>query len=350
MSISLNPGRIGIALMASLLVCFGSTALTPPRPGFITQAANGRVTLTVTSSCGSASVMVKSRGVQTTPFTVTLPRGKTIKLTALDDSLPQCGALSVVSPFRRFVVDQTPIAEGKSRVRLTLDQDTAVLLQYGEAAGAPATLSVFTICTAGAPILVSENTANGQSGYLRTHFDADFLQGQSVRLEALSELYGCFEADTGLYFLNWAAGGKVYPQNQTAIDLTLGGFTSAYASYTGGISLPTLRINSYQLRRNGEPVDYVPVGENLNEFTFLVSGEPFPPEATVSFFPPVLSSPADYNLLLNGVPAEIFSRADPTQIEVRLPAFVTNAPAFGFVRVRASDSRSNSVPIEFRSQ
>ena len=163
-------------------------------------------------------------------------------------------------------------------------------------------------------------------------------------------LLGCFEADTGLYFLNWAAAGRVYPDNQTAIDLTPGGFTSAYASYTGGLSLPTLRINSYQLRRNGEPVDYVPVGENLNEFTFLVSGEPFPPEANVAFFPPVFSSPADYNLLLNGLPAEILSRADPTQIDVRLPSFISNAPALGFVRVRASDSRSNSVPIEFRRQ
>ena len=62
-------------------------------------------------------------------------------------------------------------------------------------------------------------------------------------------------------------GGKAYPQNQTAIDLTLTGFTSAYASYAG-VFLPALRINSYQLFHNGVPANYIRVGE---DFTSLRS-------------------------------------------------------------------------------
>lgn len=206
------------------------------------------------------------------------------------------------------------------------------MVQYGTAAVTPVTLSISSNCTAGANVLVTETTIGGQFGTLRTHFDAHFLPGQSLRLEAPASLAACFDVGVVVYFRNWSAGGKAYPQDQTALDLTPTGFTSAYAHY-GGV-FPTLRINSYQLLRNGVLRNYVRVGENLNEFTFLLTGEPFPPDVTV---------------FANGEPAAILSRASPTEIEIRLPARIADAPGFSLVLVTSPDSRfSNAVPIEIR--
>lgn len=325
--------RVAIAAMSLLLGCCGQDVFATSRAGLVPQSAD-EVTLTVTSNCGSASVKVKKNTVLTTPFSVTFPRGKTIRLKALDTSLPSCGALPVISPFKQFTVNQTATAEGQRSIPLTLDQDTAVLVQYGAAADTPVTLSVSANCPRGAYILATETTFGGQSGTLRTHFDAHFLPGQPLRLEAPAVLAACSDTADVLSFVNWSAGGKAYPQNQTAIDLTLTGFTSAYASYTG--LLPTLRINSYQLLHNGVPANYVLIGENFNEFNFLMSGEPFPTEVTVFAI---------------GEQAEILSRASPTEIEIRLPARVAYAAGFSFVRVTSPDSRfSNAAPIEIRRE
>jgi hypothetical protein len=332
-----EPARIGIALMALLLACCSHTAFATSKARVVRRAADELVTLTVTSSCGSASIKVKKHVVLTTPFNVTFPRGKTIQLKALDASVPQCGGLTVVSPFKQFIVNQTVMPEGERSITLTLDQDTAVLVQYGTLVSTPVTLSVLSNCTAGANILVTETTIGGQSGTLRTHFDGQFMQGQPLRLEAPASLAACLQLGVVLYFVNWSAGGKAYPQNQTAIDLTLTGFTSAYAHYTG--VFPTLRINSYQLLHNGVQANYVRVGEDFNEFTLLLTGEPFPPEVNVF----VIGGQAEQ--------AEILSRASPTEIEIRLPPRRAVAPGFSFVRVTSPDSRfSNSVPIEIRRE
>lgn len=329
-----EPARIGIALMALLLACCSHTAFATSKARVVMQRPDELVNLTVTSGCGSASIKVKKNVVLTTPFSVTFPRGKTIQLKAVDASLQQCGGLTVISPFKRFIVNQTATPEGQRSITLTLDQDTAVLVQYGAAVGTPVTLSVSTTCLRGANILVTETTISGQSGTLRTHFDALFLPGQSLRLEAPALLAACSDTGDVLSFVNWLAGGKVYPQNQTAIDLTLNGFTGAYASYTG--VFPTLRINSYQLLHNGVPANYVRIGENFNEFTLLLSGEPFPLDVTV---------------FVNGEQAEILSRASSTEIEIRLPARIADATGYSFVRVTSPDSRfSNSVPIEIRRE
>jgi hypothetical protein len=320
--------------MALLLAGFSSTLFAACRAKVVRQASDDLVTVTVTSTCGATNVKVSKRGVLTTPFSVTFPRGKTIKLKALGGSLTQCGAAGTVSLFGRFVVNQTAMPEAQKKITLTLDQDTAVQVQYGTEVNTPLTLSVSANCPKGANIQVSENVSSGQSGTLRTHFDAHFLPEQSLRLEAPATLPACSDLGVVLYFVNWSAGGKVYPADQTTIDLPLNRFTSAYASYTG--VFPTLRIDSYQLRRNGEPVDYVRVGENFNEFTLLLRGEPLPPEVTVS---------------ANGEQAEILSRASPTEIEVRLAAHRADAPGFSFVRVTSPDFRfSNAVPIEIRRQ
>src|SRR5580765_3361128 len=141
-----EPARIGIALMALLLACCCHTAFATSTARVVMQRPDELVTLTVTSGCGSASIKVKKNVALTTPFSVTFPRGKTIQLKAVDASLQQCGGLTVISPFKRFIVNQTATPEGQRSITLTLDQDTAVLVQYGAAVGTPVTLSVSTTC------------------------------------------------------------------------------------------------------------------------------------------------------------------------------------------------------------
>ena len=337
MYIPFKPARIYIVLMALLLTCWSHAAVATSGARVLRREAGELVTLTVTSGCGSASIKVKKNVVLTTPFNVTFPRGKTIQLKAQDASVPQCGGLTIVSPFKQFIVNQTAMAEGQRSITLTLDQDTAVLVQYGTLVSTPFTLSVSANCPTGANILVIETTIGGQSGALRTHFDAHFLPGQSLRLEAPSSLPACSDLGVVLYFANWSAGGKVYPQNQMAIDLAPTEFTSAYAHYGGGF--PTLRINSYQLLLNGVQRSYVRVGEDLNEFTFLLTGEPFPPGINVF----VIGEQAEQ--------AEILRRASPAEIEIRLPPRRADTPGFRLVRVTSFDSRfSNAVPIEIRRE
>jgi hypothetical protein len=322
---------VGIVAMSLILACCCQVAAASSTQEVAGQSAD-LVTLTVTSTCGSASVRVKKNMVLTTPFSITFPRGKTLKLKALDTSVASCGALPVVSAFKRLIVNQKAIPEGQRAYNLTLDQDTAVMVQYDAASGAPVTLSVSAPCPRGANLLVTETTVGGQSGTFRTHFDAQFLSGQSLRLEAPALLAACSDLGNVLTFLNWCAAGKAYPRDQNAIELTVTEFTSAYASY-GGI-FPNLRIDSYQLLRNGVQAAYIRVGEDFGEFTFLLKGEPFPPVVDV---------------FMNGEPAQILSRAIPTEIEIRLPTRKADAPGFSFVRVTSPDSRfSNAAPIEIR--
>ena len=338
MSTAAKRARMNLVLITLLLPYCTYPAFAASGPRVVRQTVDEQANLTVTSTCGSARIRVKKNRVLTTPFTVTFNRGKTIKLKALDTSLPQCGPLSVISPFNRFVANWVVMDQGRRTITLMLDRDTAVLVQYGPTITTPVTLSLSASCLRGANILMTETAIGGQSGFLRTHFDAHFLPGQSLRLEAPRLLGACSDLGNVLSFVNWSAAGKAYPQDQTAIDLTLTGFTSAYAHYTG--VFPTLRVNSYQLFHNGVPADYVRVGEDFSEFTFILSGEPFPAEITV---------------FANGIQAEILSRASATEIEIRLPAHIADAPGFSFVRVvsSASDSSSrftNAVPIEIRSE
>jgi hypothetical protein len=74
--------RLGICLMIVLPAYFCSTALAASSAHAVVQA-DELVNLTVTSTCGSANVQVKGRGVLTTPISLTFPRGKTIQLRAL---------------------------------------------------------------------------------------------------------------------------------------------------------------------------------------------------------------------------------------------------------------------------
>jgi hypothetical protein len=341
MSNPFKPARIAIALMLLMLACWNNTAFATSRQleqGPVAgQGVVDLVTLTVTSACGSVNIKLKKNVVLTTPFTVVFPRGKTIQLKAVDPLVPQCDGLTVVTPFKQFLVNQTKMPEGERSVALTLEQDTAVLVQYGTSAVTPVTLSLGSNCFTGANILITETTIGGQSGMLRTHFDAQFPPGRSLRLEAPVSLPACSDLGVVLHFANWSAGGKAYPQNQTAIDLTLAGFTSAYAHYTGVV--PTLRINTYHLLHKGIPANYIRVGEEFNEFTLVLTGESFPPGVTVF----VINAQAEQ--------AEILGRSNATDIEIRLPPRLAAAPGFTIVRMTSPDSRfSNSVPIEIRRE
>jgi hypothetical protein len=145
-------------------------------------------------------------------------------------------------------------------------------------------------------------------------------------------LAACSDTADVLSFVNWSAGGRAFPQNQTAIDLTLTGFTSAYAHYTG--VFPTFRVNSYQLMHSGLPALYVRLGDDFSDYTLLLGGDPFP---------------MDVSVIANGGQAEILSRDSPTEIEIRLPGHKASATGFVFARVFTSESRfSNAVPIEIR--
>lgn len=325
--------RIARALMVLLLAVFSSTIFAAYGAPVVRQAANEQVTLTVTSTCGSVSIRVKKR-VLTTPFSISFPLGKTIQLKALDGELSGCGVVGAVSPFERFIVNQALMPEAKRKVTLTLDRDTAVQIQYGPTAKTPVTLSVWGGCINGVGIQMSENALGGQSGTFGTHFDAALLQGQSVKLTAPTQLASCGNLGVVLYFFNWSAGGIAYPENQTAIDLTLNDFTIAVAHYKG--VPPTLRVNSYQLLRDGEPAKYVLVGEDFNAYTMQLGGDSFPPEITV---------------FVDGKPAEILSRASASEITLRLPARKAVAPGLIYVLVTSPDSAfSNSVPIEIRKE
>src|SRR5258708_3963046 len=90
----MKPVRIGFALMALVLAGCAQTAFATSGTRVVGQSPDDQVTLSVTSSCGSVSVKFKKHSVQTTPFGVTFPRGKTIQLKALDASLPQCGKVT----------------------------------------------------------------------------------------------------------------------------------------------------------------------------------------------------------------------------------------------------------------
>lgn len=83
--------------------------------------------------------------------------------------------------------------------------------------------------------------------------------------------------------------------------------------------------------------NYVRIGEDFNEFTLLLTSEPFPSEVNVF----AIGEKAEQ--------AEILTRASPTEIQIRLPTGRADAP--GFSLVTSPDSRfSNSVPIEIRRE
>jgi hypothetical protein len=278
------------------IFCFTGFA-TPPEA----QQQTDFVTLTVTSSCASADVKLSSGEVLKTPFSKLLPREQALTLEVLDSSLPGCGALPVVTNFRRLVVNKESLPKGQIVANLAMEQDTSVFVNYGSNDAPLVSLSVWSTCpTTRTGVRVSENSIAGQTGNFRTHFDASFAQGQSVRLEADQMLSHCGDLGAAYPFFYWSAGGKIYPQWQTVIDLPLDKYTTAYAHY--GAIPPALRLDSFQLLRNGNPVDFIRQDDKLKKYTVLLNADNFP---------------QDTKVFINGAETEII-RSSATQLEVKL--------------------------------
>jgi hypothetical protein len=259
------------------------------------------VTLTVTSSCASAGVRLSGGEALKTPFSKLLPRGQPLTFEVLDSNLPGCGALPVVTNFRRLVVNKEFLPKGQSVANLAMEQDTSVFVHYGSQDAPLVTLSVWSTCpTTRTGVRISENSLAGQTGNFITHFDATFIQGQSVSLEAAQILSHCGDLPATFSFFYWSAAGKVYPQEQIMIDLPLDKYTTAYAHY-GGVP-PTLRLASFQLLRNGNPVDFIREDDKLKKYSVLLNADSFPQDTKVS---------------INGMETEII-RSSATQLEVKL--------------------------------
>lgn len=202
------------------------------------------VTLTIWSSCASANVRLATGETVKTPFSKQFPRGQALTLEALDATVPFCGALQVVTNFRRFRVNNEFSPRGQSSIELKLEKDTAVFLNYGFNDANLVTLSVWSSCTTtGVNVRVSENSIAGQTGIFKTHFDASLPQGQSIQLEADPQLSYCGNLGAAYPFRRWTAGGKIFPEGQIFIELPLDQHTTAVAHY--GYITPSLRLNSF---------------------------------------------------------------------------------------------------------
>jgi hypothetical protein len=322
-----NTSRRFALVKTILFTLFCFTGLVTPSNAQQTDF----VTLTVTSSCASANVRLSNGEILKTPFSKLLPRGQALTLEVLDSSLPGCGALPVVTNFRRLVVNKELLAKGQSVANLAMEQDTSVFVNYGSQDVPLVTLSVWSTCpTTRTGVRVSENSIAGQTGDFITHFDASFVQGQSVRLEANQTLYYCGNVGAAYSFCHWSAGGKVYPQDQIVIDLALDNYTTAYVHY-GGV-LPTLRLTSFQLLRNGNPVDFIREGDKLKKYTVLLNANNFP---------------QDTKVFINGAETEIIS-SSTTQLEVNLSGKRAKTSGIILLVVVAPNQLFTPAPIEVR--
>lgn len=295
------------------------------------------VTLTVLSTCASAQVRLSGGEDVKTPFSNSYPRGQVVLLEVLDSVAPACNALPVVTSFNRLVVNNKPLPEGQKTFELTLDRDTAVLIQYGADARPLATLSVLSSCTHENGLInvrIKENFVGGQEGVFRTHFDATFYKGQSVELEADHIQPACGSLGIYFYFLRWSVGGKVYPEGERTIDVSLDQHTTAIAHY-GHLITPPLRLNSFQLFRKGKPAAFIRQGDKLKVYTVILNGD---------------ALPAGSRVYVDSTEAEIISFA-PDRIEARLVGGRVKIKGPIFVHVRVSAERyANPAAFEVREE
>jgi hypothetical protein len=280
-----------------VLVCtlFYSTSFAESAIG---QQQTDLVTLTVSSSCASVNVRLSTGEVLKTPFNKLLPRGQTVTLEALDATAPSCGGLQVVTGFRRLIVNNALLPKGQLSTEIALDKDTSVLLNYG-ADQPTVTLSGWTSCGRTA-IRVIENHIGGQEGRLTTHFDLTLFQGQSIKLEAFSGI-SCGDTGSVLGFHHWNIGGKIYPEGQIAVDVTVEKYLTAVPYYSSFV-VPYKSLTSFQILRNGIPVDFIREDDKLKKYTVVLTADNFP-QGTIVF--------------VSGMETEIIS-SSATQLEVKL--------------------------------
>ncbi len=288
---------IRIALLNALtFTLFFSTSFANSA---IVQQQPDLVTLTVSSSCASANVRLSTGETLKTPFNKLLPRGQTITLEALDSSVPYCGALAVETNFRRFVVNNELLPKGQILANLTLEKDTSVFINYGYNDKPTVMLSTWSSCSR-IRVKVDENQIGGQQGDLLTHFDLSLFQGQSIKLEA-HPYVTCGNTAAITYFHHWSVDGKPFPQAQISIDVPVEKYTTAVAHYSPFI-IPWKPLTSFQLLRNGNPVDFIGEDDKLKKYTVVLNADHFP---------------LDTKVFVDGTETEII-KSSATQLEVKL--------------------------------
>jgi hypothetical protein len=328
-------------LLAFLLLMFSHSTLVANQLSPQSNESDS-VKLTVLSSCAPASIRLSTGEVVKTPFQRIFGRGDIITFNVLDSSVDSCNALDSVTRFRRLIVNNEFFPKRQKSAEIRLERDTSVLVLYSSSDQTPVTLSVWSTCEYGGGVRVglSQPSVAGQEAIFTTHFDAQFLPGQNVRLEAMT-LQGKQCGDTGvpLDFLRWSAGGQVYPDGQTTIQITLNKYTTAVAHYGLVYRKPPLRITSFQLMKEGLPVEFIGRKDEFSRYSIILDCDSFPAEATVS-------------IVLNGfVQAQIIS-ITPTRIEARLPSGRSKKTGVITVVVRTIDESlwSNAIPIVINRQ
>jgi len=289
------------------------------------------VTLTVSSSCASVNVRLSNGDILKTPFSKQFPRGQNVTLEVLDASVPGCGALPVVTHFRRLIVNNVALAKGEMAAPITLDKDSSVLINYGFNDKPTVTLSGRIRCGL-SQVRVTENQIEGQTGNLLTHFDLTLFQGQPIKLEA-SPYSSCGNTGSILGFHHWVVGGKHFPEGQIIVDVAPEKYTLAVPYYSPFI-VPWVPVSSFQLLRNGNPVDFIREDDKLKKYTVILNADNFP-QGTIVF--------------VDGNETQII-RATTTQLEVQLPGKRAKTSGLISVQVIAPSIYFAPVPIEVRKE
>ena len=252
--------------------------------------------------------------------------------------MPDCDGLGVVTPFRRLIINGDRLRKRQTSAEITLERDTSVLAHYGRSDVEPVTLSVWSNCEypSGAAVRMSEPSVVGQEGTFRTHFTANFLPGQAVRLEAVQEYLQCGDTGSLVEFVRWSAAGRVFPDGQTAIDILLDQYTMAVAHYGYRYFKPKLTINSFQLFRDGKPADFIKRKDEFSNYTIILNGEMFPADVGV------------WALFDNKTLIGETIRLTSNQIEARLPGGKSKKVGIISIWVNSPSEQagSNLVPVE----
>lgn len=284
-------------LFGSLLHLFIWASFATPA---IAQQEPDLVTLTVSSSCASVNVRLSGSEILKTPFSKQFPRGQNVTIEVLDANVPSCGALPVVTHFRRLIVNNVFLAKGEMVAPIPLDKDSSVLINYGSNDKPTVMISGRINCSP-TGVRIMENQIEGQVRYLITHFDLTLFQGQPVKLEALP-IVTCGNTAAIIYFHHWIVDGKPFPEGQMIVDVAPEKYTLAVPTYSSFI-VPWVPVNSFQLLRNGNPVDFIREDDKLKKYTVILNADNFP-QGAIAY--------------VDGNETPI-TRATENQLEIQLP-------------------------------
>jgi len=102
---------------------------------FVVTLGSQRKTLKVQASCGGneltgVNVRLTPGGDFQTPFSQGYTQGQPVRVEALDLSFSNCGPLRVLTYFKRWVVNNSPLPIGQRTTDLVLQQDTTAIAEY----------------------------------------------------------------------------------------------------------------------------------------------------------------------------------------------------------------------------